>query len=145
MKLSSRALNICCATLLTLSALPGATAEDSFHARKRLLQAARAFTGQGYRLRGEPYVSHMDGQASERIRIQLAKGVTYALVAVCDQYCSGIDLALSKNRGDGVQIERTDRAILIVTPREAVTLGLEVTMADCSEEPCYYGIGIFTK
>ncbi|HEV2852985.1 MAG TPA: hypothetical protein VHC97_09305 [Thermoanaerobaculia bacterium] len=145
MKLSSRALNICCATLLTLSAIPQATAEDSFQARKRLLQAARAFTGQGYRLRGEPYVSHMEAQASERIRIQLAKGVTYVLVSVCDQYCSGIDLTLSKDGGEDVQIERKDRAIVMATPREAVTLGLEVTMAECSEAPCYYGIGIFTK
>lgn len=145
MKFSTRALNIFLVVLPTLSALPGAAAEDNFQARKLLLQAARAFTGQGYRLRGEPYVSHMDGRSSERIRIQLAKGVTYALVSVCDQYCSGIDLGLSKDGGDDVQIERQDQATVVVTPRKAVALGIQVTMADCSEEPCYYGIGIFTK
>lgn len=145
MKLSSRALNISLLTSLILRTPPTAAADDSFHARKGLFQAARALTNQGYRLRGEPYVNHMDGKASDRIRIQLAKGVTYALVSVCDQYCSGMDLDLSKDAGSKIQVERKDRAIVMVTPRETTTVGIEVTMADCSVDPCYYGIGIFTR
>jgi hypothetical protein len=145
MKLSSRALNISLLTSLILQTPPRAAADDSFHARKSLSRAARAITGQGYRLRGEPYVSHMNGQTSERIRIQLTKGTSYALVPVCDQYCSGIDLDLLKDSGDGVQFERKDHGILMMTPREGVTVGIEVTMADCLVDPCYYGIGIFTK
>lgn len=120
-------------------------AEDSFKARKNLLQAARDFTSQGYRLRGEPYVSHLDHQATQRIKIELSKGVRYAVVAVCDQYCSGIDLELSNSGGDDVDIEQKDRSIVTVNPRATASLGLEVTMADCSENPCYYSIGIFAK
>lgn len=96
-------------------------------------------------MRGEPYVSHLDHQATQRIKIELSKGVRYAVVAVCDQYCSGIDLELSNSGGGDVDIEQKDRAIVMVTPRETATLGIQVTMTDCSENPCYYGIGIFAK
>lgn len=145
MKLTSRALNTCLFAVLTLSAIPTATAEDDFKARKVLLQAARDLTSQGYRMRGEPYVSHLDHQATQRIKIQFSKGSQYAVVLVCDQYCSGADLALSNKDGNDVDIEQKDRAIVTVNPRETATLGIQVTMTECSENPCYYGIGIFAK
>ena len=145
MKLTSRALNTCLIAVLTLPAVPAAMAEDSFKARKNLLQAARDFTSQGYRMRGEPYVSHLDHQATQRIKIQFSKGSSYAVVLVCDQYCSRADLALSNNAGGDVDIEQKDRSIVAVTPRETATLGIQVTMTDCSENPCYYSIGIFAK
>ena len=145
MKLTSSALISCLIAILTLPVTPAATAEDSFKARKILLQAARDFTSQGYRMRGEPYVSHLDHQVTQRIKIQFSKGSRYAVVLVCDQYCSGVDLTLFNNTGSDVDIEQKDRGIVTVTPRETATLGIQVTMTECSENPCYYGIGIFAK
>lgn len=74
MKLASRALIYCLIAILTLPWVRRAAAEDDFKARKILLQAAQDFTSQGYRMRGEPYVSHLDHQATQRIKIQFSKG-----------------------------------------------------------------------
>ena len=96
-------------------------------------------------MRGEPYVSHMDHQATQRIKIEFSKGSRYAVVLACDEYCSGADLTLSNKDGADVEIEQKGRSIVTVDPHETATLGIQVTMTECSENPCYYGIGIFAK
>ena len=146
MNLTSRALNICLIASFAFANAPWASAQESFSrtARKKVLQAARSFTNQGYRLLGDPYISHLDRQESERIDFQTTRGVSYVLVPVCDQYCSGVDLAVVDEEGT-VDVERKAPSILLVTPRTIDPVSLRVTMADCSEEPCYYGIAIFRK
>jgi hypothetical protein len=147
MKLTSSALNILVIASLTLAASPWVSAQENFSrtARKKLLEAARPFTNQGYRLMGEPYISHLSQQATERIDIQATRGVSYVVISVCDQYCTGIALALVKSEGVTVEAERKDRSIVTVTPRTTAPVSLRVTMTECSEEPCYYGVGIFRK
>ncbi|HKI05806.1 MAG TPA: hypothetical protein VKK31_27750 [Thermoanaerobaculia bacterium] len=146
MKLTSRALNTCLIASLAFPISAWVSADDfSGTARKKLLQAARSFTNQGYRLLGAPHVSHLDRQATERIDIVTTRGVSYALISVCDEYCSGLDLALLNDEGGAVDVERKDRSIVTVTPRTTAPVSLRVTMTDCSEEPCHYGIGIFAK
>jgi hypothetical protein len=138
-------LNIGLIASLALANAPWASAQESFSkaATKKILQAARSFTNQGYRLLGDPYISHLDRQATERIDFQTTKGVSYVLVPVCDQYCSGIDLAVVDE--EGVDVEKKEGAILLVTPRTIDPVSLRVTMTDCSENPCYYGLAIFRK
>lgn len=147
MKVTSRALNILVIASLTLAASPRVSAQESFSrtARKKLLEAARPFTNQGYRLMGEPYVSHLGQEATERIDIQATRGDSYVLVSVCDEYCTDIDLALVKGEGETVEAGRKDRSIVTVTPRTTAPISLRLTMTECSEEPCYYGLGIFVK
>jgi len=148
MKVTSRALSIFVIASLILAASSWVSAQEDFSrtARKKLLEAARPFTNQGYRLMGEPYISHLGQEATERIDIQTTRGASsYVVVSVCDEYCTDIDLALVKGDGETIEAGRKDRSIVTVTPRTTAPINLRLTMTGCSEEPCYYGLGVFVK
>ncbi len=83
--------------------------------------------------------------ASETYTVTLEAGRTYILMGVCDEDCLDLDMELYD--GYGNLISRDDSEDDVPTVEVSVTNGgdftLQVTMFECNENPCYYGVGLY--
>jgi len=79
--------------------------------------------------------------------LNLHAGTTYALIGVCDQDCTDIDLRLYDSDGDEVDsdLKTDDKPIVQIAPRVTGEYRVKVTMASCSTSPCFYGVGVYGK
>jgi hypothetical protein len=77
--------------------------------------------------------------------VTLSAGFSYALFAVCDVDCSDIDLSLFDGMGDLIveDTEIDDAPVIEFTVTGSGDFTLDVTMFECSTEPCYYGVALF--
>lgn len=95
----------------------------------------------------DTYDGSLDHDASESLSLSLRAGRQYALLAVCDNDCTDIDLRLynSSDKEVDVDIEDDDNPIVVVAPERDGKYRLKITMAKCSASPCFYGVGLFAK
>ncbi len=109
--------------------------------------AGNLFQSDGFRLQGEAHTGTLAISASEDFPIFLEAGVTYAFIGVCDADCADIDLSIADQYGEVVDSDYQDDdvPVLEVTPRASGQYRVHVYMADCSAEPCYYGVGTFAS
>jgi hypothetical protein len=103
--------------------------------------------GGNYKLTHEPLVDRLGNEADDVITVNLRGGVSYALVGVCDEDCSDIDLRLYDEDGNLVTSDTQSDSVpyMTVTPRWSAKFRVKVTMIQCSSSPCYYGVGIFGR
>lgn len=115
--------------------------------RDQLRQAGRILEDRGYELTHDVYTGQLNNHESESLTLGLRSGNDYAIVGVCDEDCSDIDLRLFDEDGDEIDadVETHDKPIVTVTPRESGKYRIRVIMASCSTSPCYYGVGVFGK
>lgn len=77
----------------------------------------------------------------------LDKGTSYLIAGVCDDDCQRVDVVL-KDADDRIVARREagDSAPGIAfTPRRDGRYTVEVTMAQCRGDPCFFGFGIFAR
>lgn len=110
----------------------------------QLEAAAEIFVDAG----AEPLVwdsGALDEGYAEEFEVTLQEGFTYALVGVCDEDCSDLDLTLYD--GDGYFVvedtEVDDAPVIEFTVTRSGSFTLDVTMYTCGVEPCYYGVALF--
>lgn len=113
---------------------------------RQLEEASAVFRNAGYTgLLGE--AGALDHQRYIDYTATLSKGVNYAIVAVCDQDCLDVDLALYDGDGELVTQDESEDDVPVVEFK--VTRGgdftLRVTMYHCEENPCYYGVGLYGR
>jgi hypothetical protein len=113
--------------------------------RGQLVQTALALTQRGYELTHEAYTDTLYTNSNQDLNLTLDAGKAYALVGVCDNDCSNLDLVLYDQDGNVVDKDfRPDVAAVVeVTPSETASYRLRVIMAGCRSQPCYYGVGVF--
>jgi hypothetical protein len=111
----------------------------------QLQVAGQAVRAEGYTLRGDPHTGTLRNEASEDFTLVLDGGVHYALVGVCDNDCTDVDLALMDDSGTQIDsdYELDDYPVVEVTPPYTARYSVHVYMAECSTEPCWYGVGVF--
>ncbi len=133
-------------TCLALAA--GRTAHGQNQYEQQVLQQLRdasfVFTDMGY----TPVISgggNLEQGSSETYDVPVQAGATYAIVGVCDQDCGDLDLALYDPYGNLVSYDQTDddAPVVEVTATSGGTFTLQVTMFQCSDNPCYYGVGLY--
>jgi S1-C subfamily serine protease len=76
----------------------------------------------------------------------LEKGVSYLITARCDAGCSNVDLGVYD--GDRLLQSDTDDddfPTITFTPQETSTYRVAVRMAECSREPCSFGVAVFRR
>jgi hypothetical protein len=77
----------------------------------------------------------------------LERGKEYLIIGVCDNDCTDVDLAVKGGNGSVIvkdeEVDDTPVTRFRVTSSGRFTV--EVTMADCSDEPCFFGFGLFDK
>jgi hypothetical protein len=115
--------------------------------RTQLDRAGSILSGKGYEMTHELYTGSLRADEAESVTLTLHAGTAYALVGVCDNDCSDLDLRLFDADGDQVDsdVQRDDTPIVQVTPRETAQYRVKAIMAACRTSPCFYGIGVFGK
>ena len=141
------------AALLTL-ALGGAlatqaTAQNSYQQqiRTQLQAASDTIRGHGYTADREPMMGSLNNAANEGMMVNLQGGVRYAIVGVCDNDCTDVDLRIWAPDGAKLaeDILTDDTPVLEFTATVTGQYRLSVEMATCSTNPCYWGFQVFRR
>jgi len=74
----------------------------------------------------------------------LVQGTSYAIVAVCDDDCSRLQLTLLSPSGSDLAKERNSESLPILHFHAETTTvyGIRVVMEGCHWNPCWYGIAV---
>jgi hypothetical protein len=110
------------------------------------LEAAAMVVGlDGYEMMYDPYVDRTGEGMSDTLTFTLYEGVSYTIIGVCDEDCTDLDLELFDGNGNSIDSDYAtdDIPIVEVTPAWDSKFSLQINMATCSNEPCYYGVGVF--
>ena len=90
------------------------------------------------------FVSSLAGGQTQSVTVDLEAGTTYAILGVCDEDCSDLDLRLYGANGlIDSDVAMDDFPIVRVTTTQSGTFRIEVVMASCSVDPCRYGLGVY--
>jgi len=136
---------------LTLSVVHTAAAstqdEWARQVRRLLGQASATAQSRGLRLTHEPYIGSLPDGDTSLHTLRLEGGHAYALIGVCDNDCSDLDMRLYDRDGDEVaaDVENDDTPVVTVTPSRSATYTVRAIMANCTSEPCRYGIGVYGR
>ena len=111
-----------------------------------LLDAAEELAAEnGFSSTHSRYNGALDEGREDTITIDLDAGTSYFIVAQCDIDCSDIDMTLHDENGNLVDedVLLDDTPIVELTPIRNARFTITLSMIDCENEPCYYGIGVF--
>jgi hypothetical protein len=111
------------------------------------LRAVTLLLNLGYDVRSsyQPYTGNLRHNTYTDVKYTLRGGVPYALVGICDEDCSDLDLELYDQNYHLIDSDRRPDAtpVIQVTPRWTGAFYVRVIMSQCSASPCYYGLGEF--
>lgn len=129
----------------TAAALP----QDEWVAQvRRMLQTAgKTFEDRGYSMTHRIYTGSLNNSRNEMVGLDLDIGTQYQIMGACDTDCSDLDFVLYDPAGNQVDddVEMDDVPIVSVTPSRSGTYRVKVVMANCTAEPCRYGVAVFGK
>ena len=130
---------------LTLSS--GASAQNQFERQvlQLLGKLGETLRGKGYELTYQVHTGSLKEAADETVTFRLRRGVRYALLAVCDQDCGDLDVRLfdPSDREVARDVQKDDTPIVEIVPDKTGEYSLKVEMAECSDQPCAYGVGVY--
>jgi hypothetical protein len=74
----------------------------------------------------------------------LIQGTSYAILAVCDDDCSRLQLTLLSPNGSDIAKERNSESFptLHITAATTAVYGIRVVMEGCRWNPCWYAIAV---
>lgn len=115
--------------------------------KDQIKRAGRILEDRGYEMSHDVYTGSLGDKENESLTLNLRSGNDYAIIGVCDEDCSDIDLRLFDQDGDEISadVETDDNPIVQVHPRSSGKYRIKVIMAACSTSPCFYGVGVFSK
>jgi hypothetical protein len=136
--------------LLGLSlAASTAHAQDQWErvVRQQLEQVGSVSERNGYTMATEIYQGRLDDDATTNLTVELQRGKDYIMWGVCDQDCSDIDLIIYDSDGEQVDsdLQTDDKPLLHVIPARNGRYRIKVSMANCSANPCRYGVGLWSR
>ena len=114
--------------------------------RQQAVAAGNTFAESGYEVTGM-LCGALNEDEVEWFDTDMGSGDRIAYVAVCDQDCSDIDMALyvgdiliaDDNLTDDVPVLEIGPAV------SSANFRLKVSMYSCSVEPCFFGVAMFAK
>jgi len=126
-----------------------AAGQDQFErqVRAQLDRVGQNLAKKGFELTTQIYTGELDEDRNEEVSVRLRAGVHYAIVGVCDKDCRDLDIVLHNSDGREIasDVEDDDIPVVEVRPdRDGVYMARAV-MANCSAEPCSYGLGLFSS
>ena len=134
---------------LGCAAVSEAQAQNSFQQQvsSYLTRAASGVVQQGYSADRDPVTGSLNGGARESMMINLTGGSRYALVGVCDNDCTDVDLRIWDPSGTKLaeDILVDDTPVLEFTATTTGQYRVSVEMATCSTNPCYWGFQVFRR
>ena len=124
-----------------------AQAEYRNQVRRYLEEASRGLRRDGFRQTHNTFIGDLGSGNRTNLELTLSKGVPYIIVGVCDEDCADLDLELLDSNGNLVDsdTESDDTPMVSVNPRWTDRFILRVLMPSCSNSPCWYAVGVFSR
>ena len=115
--------------------------------RSQLQSVGAASERNGYTMASDVFQGKLNDDANTNLNVTLQAGKDYILWGVCDQDCSDIDLVIYDDNGTEVDsdLQTDDKPLLHVIPSSNGRYRIKVSMVNCSANPCYYGVGLWSK
>ena len=115
--------------------------------RQQLDSAARRLGKDGYELTHNVFTGELRENQYEDVTVELNRGRTYVIVAVCDNDCKDVDLRLLNRGGREIDndVEADDYPTVAVEPDRDERYTVRTIMATCNTQPCRYGFGVFSR
>ena len=115
--------------------------------RAQLQVAAQTVAEQGYVPAQEIVSGNLNQGARETMMVTLQGGGIYAIVGVCDEDCTDVDLRLDGPNGAllAEDIASDDTPVLEFVAPANGQYRLTVVMPGCSTAPCYWGVQLYQK
>ena len=134
-------------TVLLAPATADAQSRWERQVRDQIRRAGRILEDRGFELSHDLFTGSLRDDENENLTLNLRRGTDYAIIGVCDEDCTDIDLRLFDEDGDEVDsdVETDDNPVVQITPRASGKYRIKVIMATCSTSPCFYGVGVFSK
>jgi hypothetical protein len=78
---------------------------------------------------------------------QMNQGGRYLVTGACDQDCTDVDISVANEAGTLIARDEKSDALpeVLVVPSANGKYTVTVTVVECSNEPCYFGLGIFSE
>ena len=107
--------------------------------------AATAMAESNYGLIDDSKTGALEANETTRVSLRFTPGNAYVILGVCDVDCTDIDLWLLDPDGEEIDIdvEVDDRPVLALMASDPRPYTVVVGMVTCSQEPCFYGLGVF--
>lgn len=142
-----RAALACVVAALGMTSVLNAQNAYQQQIRSQLTRHSQEARQNGYSADRDPVYGQLADDASESLRIPLTGGRRYAIVGVCDEDCSDIDLRIYSPDGTKLaeDIAVDDYPTVLFVAPVSGTYRLSVEMANCRNAPCYWGVQVFSK
>ena len=137
-----RAIVVLLAILAMPSAMPGQQRwERQVQERVQRAVAAVATSSPSAVVKGSGMLNTNEASSFKTTLIQ---GTSYAIVAVCDDDCSRLQLTLLSPSGSDIAKERNSESFptLRFTAATTAVYGIRVVMEGCRWNPCWYAIAV---
>lgn len=135
-------------TAVVLAAAPGASLADEWAttAQGELQFVELTLANDGWTLERE---IHADGLASGETgytALRLDGRHEYAIVALCDQHCGDVDLAVYESDALAAEdCKESGLPLVRVAPAQRTAYETEVRMFNCAEDSCRYSVAVFSR
>jgi hypothetical protein len=92
-------------------------------------------------------IGSLDDGESDSFTGTFREGWEYRIVSFCDEDCSDIDLYLRDGYDNEIDsdVSVNDVPVMECRPSRTGEYSIQVSMYECSTEPCYFGIGVFGR
>ena len=133
-------------SLLAFSATGAAAQTWRDYIQNSIYRDTRAWRDAGYSSGTVRTATLYDGDGTD-LYYTLAAGVSYRFVGECDSKCYDLDLELYDGSGNLIDsdVEDDDTPVVSVTPRWTGQFRVHVHMADCGNDYCGYGVGVYIR
>ncbi len=104
--------------------------------------------GQGYnRVAAGPVFGRLNDDARGSHQLTVVGGNSYVLFGACDNDCTDVDLRIYDTAGNMIMqdIAVDDTPVLAFTANGSGRYRVEVIMATCVRNPCYYGVQLMAR
>jgi hypothetical protein len=131
-----------------MSIAPAAFAQPAEYVRQlanQLSQARSSYVPNNYRLVVGPDNDSLGQGDSDDYNVTLQGGRSYKLVGVCDNDCTDLDITLYDSDGDVVDRDMLDddKPVVSVSGKSGGRYRMNVSMARCSTDVCYYSVAVY--
>ena len=113
---------------------------------RQLTNYASTLSGHGYSADRAPVMGSLNHGARESVLLNMTAGVHYAILGVCDNDCTDVDLRVNDPIGDlvGEDLATDDHPVVEFIASNTGEYRVTIMMATCNTNPCYYGVQVFT-
>lgn len=113
--------------------------------RRQIDAMGAALKAKGLEPAYEVFAGSLKEAESQLVAFHFRRGVSYAVVAACDEDCSDLDMRLLDPAGRevGSDVEPDDTPVIEIVSDKTGEFRVRIEMAECANAPCAFGIGVF--